>query len=53
MLKPYTIYHDNVIVHLETEKQVKEYIKEHKKVKVYRHNLVFDRTLTTTKVDRL
>ena len=51
----YTITHGNVIIHFENEKSVKDYIERfgRQKITVYESKVVYDRTATHVKVDRL
>ncbi len=49
----FTVIHDNIKIHFNTEKEVKEYIDNHRKVIVYEHKVVFERTDSHLKIDRL
>ncbi len=51
----YTIKHDNIIIHFQNIKSVKDYIARlgKTKVTVYESKVVFDRTAKSIKVDRL
>lgn len=54
-MKRFTIKHDNVKIHMDNEKEVKEYIENfgRKSLIVYKHTVVYERTPVTIKVDRL
>ena len=51
----FSIVHDNVKIHFNTEREIKDYIERigRKKITVYEHKIVFDRTATHIKIDRL
>ncbi len=55
-MKKFTIEHGgNIKIHFENEKSVKDYIERlgRQTVIVYEHKVVFDRTASSIKVDRL
>jgi len=54
-VKNFTVEHNNIKIHYNTEKEVKDYIERfgRKKITVYEHKIVFDRTATHIKIDRL
>ena len=54
-MKRFTVEHNNIKVNFSTEKEVKDYIERfgRKKITVYEHKIVFDRTSTHIKIDRL
>ncbi len=54
-MNTYTIEYEGVKIHINTEKEVKDYLDRlgKMKVKVVQHKVVFERTLTHIKVDRL
>ena len=54
-MKRYTVEHDNVKAHCETEIEVKDYLDRlgNKTVKVIKHTIVYDRTKTHVKLDNL
>ncbi len=55
MQKRFTIEHDNIKIHYDTEKEVKDYLDRigRKRVVAYEHKVIFERTSTHIKIDRL
>ncbi len=54
-MSKYTISHDNVKIHYDTDKEVKNYLENlgRKKVTVVEHKIVYERTAHSIKIDRL
>ncbi len=54
-MKKFTVEHDNVKIHYDTDKEVKDYLENlgRKKVIVVEHKIVYQRTASSIKVDRL
>ena len=54
-MKRYTIVHDNVKIHVDTEREVKQYVTNFGKgtIRVYESKVIFARTPNAIKIDRL
>ena len=54
-MKKFTVIHDNVKIHFDTEKEMKLYIENFGRGKIvaYETKVVFERTASHIKVDRL